>query len=47
MDARGAVSVSERVALIARVRALARQCAKAYLAMREEMGFPRMKKDSH
>lgn len=40
MDARGAVAVTERVALIGRVRKLAVRCAKAYLEQRERMGFP-------
>ena len=40
LDARGAVSVTERVGLIARVRRLAVQVAKAYVARREELGFP-------
>ena len=40
LDARGAVSVTERVALIKRVRNLAVACAKAYVAAREEMGYP-------
>jgi glycyl-tRNA synthetase alpha chain len=40
LDARGALSVSERVALIARVRNLARRCAEAYLNQRQEMGYP-------
>ena len=40
LDARGAFSVTERVALIARVRNLARRCAEAYLKQRQEMGFP-------
>ena len=42
MDARGAVSVTERVALIARVRRNAVAVAKAYLAQREALGFPLM-----
>ena len=42
MDARGAISVSERVAMIARVRTLARGVARGYLALREEKGFPLM-----
>jgi len=33
LDARGALSVSERTAYIARVRALAYQCAENYVAM--------------
>ena len=44
LDSRGAISVSERTAYIGRVRAMARLCAKAYVAQREEMGFPLLKK---
>ena len=40
LDARGALSVRERAAYIGRVRALARQVARAYLAQREALGFP-------
>jgi glycyl-tRNA synthetase alpha chain len=40
LDARGAVAVTERVALITRVRRLAVRCAKAYLEQRQTMGFP-------
>jgi len=40
LDARGAVSVSERPRYIARVRALARACAEGYLESRREQGFP-------
>lgn len=40
LDARGAVSVTERVALIKRVRDLAVACAEAYVASRERLGFP-------
>ena len=40
LDARGAVSVTERTGFIARVRALARACAELYLRWREEEGFP-------
>lgn len=40
LDARGAISVTERTRYIARVRDLARACAKQYLAQREKMGFP-------
>ena len=43
LDARGAVSVTERTAYIKRVRVLALRCAKGYLATREEMGFPLLK----
>ena len=40
LDARGALSVRERAAYIGRVRDLARQVARAYLAQREALGFP-------
>ncbi len=40
LDARGAISVTERTGFIARVRNLARHCARGYLAHREEKGFP-------
>ena len=44
LDARGVISVTERTKYIARVRKLARKCAKGYLALREEMGFPLLNK---
>ena len=40
LDARGAVSVTERVTLMKRVRDLAIGCAQEYLASRERLGFP-------
>jgi len=40
LDARGAFSTTERAAYIGRVRALARDVAKAYYAAREQLGFP-------
>jgi len=40
LDARGAISVTERAAYIGRVRALARAVAKAYYDSRERLGFP-------
>src|SRR5687768_3307863 len=40
LDARGAISVTERQAYILRVRALARLVAQAYYASREALGFP-------
>jgi glycyl-tRNA synthetase alpha chain len=40
LDARGAISVTERTGYIARVRALAKICAENYLSGREAMGFP-------
>jgi glycyl-tRNA synthetase alpha chain len=43
LDARRAISVSERTAVITRVRRLARKVAEAFLKQREEMGFPLLK----
>jgi glycyl-tRNA synthetase alpha chain len=40
LDARGAISVTERTHYIDRIRNLARLAAKNYLAQREEMGYP-------
>jgi len=40
LDARGAVSVTERAHYIARVRNLAKMCAELYVRKREEMGYP-------
>jgi glycyl-tRNA synthetase alpha chain len=40
LDARGAISVTERAAYIGRVRALARLVAQAYYDSREALGFP-------
>jgi len=46
LDARGALSVSERTAYIGRVRRLARLCAKAYLEQRERLGYPLLKDEA-
>jgi glycyl-tRNA synthetase alpha chain len=43
LDARGAISVTERAAYIGRVRALARAVAQAYYESRERLGFPMAK----
>ncbi len=40
LDARGVISVTERVGYIERVRRLAQRTARAYVAQREEMGHP-------
>jgi len=40
LDARGAVSVTERANYIARVRNQAKMCAELYVRKREEAGFP-------
>jgi glycyl-tRNA synthetase alpha chain len=44
LDARGAISVTERAAYIAKVRALARLVAQAYFDSREKLGFPMLRK---
>jgi len=43
LDARGAISVTERTRFIGRVRDLARNVAAAYARQREEMGHPLIK----
>jgi glycyl-tRNA synthetase alpha chain len=45
LEARGAISVTQRTAYIARIRDLARRAAEAYVAQREEMGYPLIKKE--
>ena len=40
LDARHAISVTERQRFILRVRTMARACAEAYYASREKLGFP-------
>jgi len=44
LDSRGGISVTERVAMIARVRQLACEVARRYLAGREAQGFPLLAK---
>ena len=43
LDARGAISVTERAAYIGRVRNLAKSVAQAYYESREKLGFPMVK----
>jgi glycyl-tRNA synthetase alpha chain len=43
LDARGAISTTERAAYIGRVRNLARAIAQAYHESREKLGFPMLK----
>ena len=43
LDARGAISVTERTGYIGRIRNLARASAEAYLKQREDMGHPLLK----
>jgi len=40
LDARGAISVTERTGFIGRVRKLSRLCAEGYVRQREELGHP-------
>ncbi len=44
LEARGAISVTERMGFILRVRDLARRCAEVYLKQREEMGYPLLRR---
>jgi glycyl-tRNA synthetase alpha chain len=44
LEARGAISVSERTKYIDRIRNLARKVANNYLEQREDMGYPLLKK---
>ncbi|MDE7169488.1 MAG: glycine--tRNA ligase subunit alpha [Mucispirillum sp.] len=43
LDARNAISVTERTGYIGRVRALAKICAEKFVETREKMGFPLLK----
>ncbi|MFA7573922.1 MAG: glycine--tRNA ligase subunit alpha [Arcobacteraceae bacterium] len=45
LEARGAISVTERTGYIARVRELAKLCAQHYIEQREIIGFPLLKED--
>ncbi len=44
LQARGAISITERTGYIARVRNLARAIAEAYMKQREALGFPLLKR---
>ncbi len=44
LDARKAIGVAQRTRYIGRVRGLARRCAEGYLKLREEQGWPLLKK---
>jgi glycyl-tRNA synthetase alpha chain len=44
LDARGAISVTERVGYITRVRNIARRCAEQFVKIREGMGYPLLAK---
>ena len=43
LDARGAISVTERATYIGRIRALSRSVAQKYVEGREKLGFPLLK----
>lgn len=43
LDARGAISVTERTAYIGRVRNMARKCAQIFVQEREKLGYPLLK----
>ena len=43
LDARGAISVTERTGYISRVRNISRLCAEEYVKQREKLGFPLIK----
>jgi glycyl-tRNA synthetase alpha chain len=45
LDARGAISVTERAAYIGRIRNLARAVAQSYLDSRARLGFPMAPKE--
>ncbi|MFN3983974.1 MAG: glycine--tRNA ligase subunit alpha [Rhodocyclaceae bacterium] len=47
LDARGAISVTERAAYIGRIRNLSRGVAQAYFAAREALGFPMLEHSSN
>jgi glycyl-tRNA synthetase alpha chain len=47
LDARGAISVTERTGYIKRIRDIARAASQAYLVQREEMGHPLLKNQSN
>jgi glycyl-tRNA synthetase alpha chain len=46
LDARGAISVTERTGFITRVRNMARSCAQGYVDMRGNLGFPLIKDEA-
>ena len=45
LDARGAISVTERQSYILRVRDLAKKCAEVFVENRRKLGFPLLKKE--
>ena len=47
MDARGIVSATDRAGYLARIRKMARTIAKSFVAEREALGFPLLKKEQN
>ncbi|MCK4237069.1 MAG: glycine--tRNA ligase subunit alpha, partial [Candidatus Krumholzibacteria bacterium] len=45
LDARGAISASERTSYIGRIRDLARRTAEAYVEERKRLGFPLLERE--
>lgn len=45
LDAKGVISVTERTGYISRIRNLAKTIAKTYVAEREKLGFPMLKRE--
>lgn len=45
LDSRGAISTTERMAYILRVRDLAKKCAEIYVENRKKLGYPLLKKN--
>jgi glycyl-tRNA synthetase alpha chain len=46
LDARGAISVTERAQIIGRVRGLAVAVAKAYVESRKQQGYPLLRSEA-
>ena len=46
LDARGAISVTERAAYIGRIRALAKAVAQSYYESRQRLGFPMLERQA-
>lgn len=44
LDARGAISVTQRTGYVSRIRMIASQCCQAYAQQRKDMGYPLMNK---
>lgn len=44
LDARGAISVTQRTGYVSRIRTIASACCASYVAQRKEMGYPLMNK---